>query len=459
MKTVKSNKKGTMTLFLAIILSALILIECTFVMFIWDLDYRLAYSSALRAEVETILAEYDRQLFDTYGIYAVTLNDIDDEVFQKAISTHGYTGDSDIEVYGVKALSMEDLKAAISVYYANRAGGIWFEKALVQVEGLLDEAGVGDIFEMLRQFTSSDAAKYLEELLSGASTIAEWFDEAVQSDESIASEDYRQEMIDFAKFKKSIDEADNDLEDLDIGIELTDISCLVDGLDMLIDVQYGVTDAVMTAAFHPACAFYAANNFDCVLSNDFDCSINGTKYSDIHGENYLDAEYILTGLDGRVGVAEVSCLVFAVLFVMRAVENFADPELEAALTGISAVISTIVLAISGGVVIIDPEILTTVMILIKSAAESVKGLIDVLNGETFALVSYEGMVLVYVGYRDFLFLLMCLVSDDNMLGRMIEVLKRDYGELYTGVGASGVYRGQEYSQEKIYQMYEQGGSS
>ena len=82
-----------------------------------------------------------------------------------------------------------------------------------------------------------------------------------------------------------------------------------------------------------------------------------------------------------------------------------------------------------------------------------------LNGETFALVSYEGMELVYVGYRDFLFLLMCLVSDDNMLGRMIEVLKRDYGELYTGVGASGVYRGQEYSQEKIYQMYEQGGSS
>ena len=179
MKTVKSNKKGTMTLFLAIILSALILIECTFVMFIWDLDYRLAYSSALRAEVETILAEYDRQLFDTYGIYAVTLNDVDDEVFQKAISTHGYTGDSDIEIYGVKALSVEDLKAAISVYYANRAGGIWFEKAFVQVEGLLDEAGVGDILEMLRQFTSSDAAKYLEELLSGASTIAEWFDEAV----------------------------------------------------------------------------------------------------------------------------------------------------------------------------------------------------------------------------------------------------------------------------------------
>ena len=225
---------------------------------------------------------------------------------------------------------------------------------------------------------------------------------------------------------------------------------------MLIDVQYGLTDTVMSVAFHPACAYYAANNFDCVLSNDFDCTINGTMFSDIHKDNMLDAEYIMTGKDGRVGVAEVSALIFAVLLVMRTAENYTDPELEATLTGISVAISAIVGVISAGVVIIDPEILTTVMILIKSAAESVSGLIDVLKGETFALVQYEGMELVYVGYKDFLFLLMCLTLDDKMLERMIEVLERDYGDLYTGVGASGVYRGQEYSQEKIYQMYEGG---
>ena len=83
MKKIRRDKKGAMTIFLAIILSALILVECTFVLFVWDLDYRMAFSSALRAEVETILAEYDRQLFDTYGIYAVTLDNVDDEVFQR----------------------------------------------------------------------------------------------------------------------------------------------------------------------------------------------------------------------------------------------------------------------------------------------------------------------------------------------------------------------------------------
>jgi len=455
MKRLKSDKRGAMTIFLAIILSALILIECTFVMFIWDLDYRMAFNSALRAEVETILAEYDRQLFDTYGIYAVTLNDVDDEVFKKAISTHGYTGDSDIEVFGVKALSVEDLRAAITVYYSNRAGGIWFEKAFVQLQGVIDYTGIGGILETLQEFTSSEAAGYLEDLLSGASSIASWFADASELDEGIASEDYRQEMIDFAMFKKSVDMADNDLEDLDIGIDLTDMSSLLDGADTLMDVQYGLTDALMTVTFHPACAYYAANNFDCVLSNDSDISINGTKFSDIHEGNMLDAEYIMCGMDGRAGVAEVSALIFAVMLAVRAAENFADPELQATLTGVSATISAVVLVISEGIVYIDPEILTTVMILIKSAAESVSALIDVLGGETIPLIKMDGMELVYVGYRDFLFLLMCLTFDDAMLTRMLEVLQRDYGELYTGVGAAGVYRGQEYSQEKSYLMYEQ----
>ena len=457
MKRHNRDKKGAMTVFLAIILSALILIECTFVMFVWDLDYRMAFDSALRAEVETILAEYDRQLFDTYGIYAVTLDDVDDEVFQKAISTHGYTGDSDIEIYGVKALGIDELKAAISVYYSNRMGGILFEQIFMQIEGLLDEAGLGEILDTLNQFTSSEAAGYLEDLLTGASTIAGWYVDAAQTDETIASSDYHQEMLDFSKYLKSITAADNDLEDLDIGIELTDFSSIIDGADGLIDLQYAVTDSVMNVTFHPACAYYAANNFDCYLSNDTDYSINGTAFSDIHDGNQYDAEYILNGLDGRLGVAQVSAMAFSVLFCVSLVENFADPELEATLSGVSAAISAIVLAISAGTVLIDPEILTTVMIIIKSAADGVSGLIDVLKGESFPLVEYDGMELVYVGYKDFLFLQMLLVPDDKMLERMIEVLERDFGGLYTGVGASGEYRGQMYSQEKIYQLYKQGG--
>ena len=69
----RKSKRGTSTLFLAIILSALILVETTYIAFAADLDRRLTYTRALKEQTEIYLASYDRQLFKTYGIYATCL--------------------------------------------------------------------------------------------------------------------------------------------------------------------------------------------------------------------------------------------------------------------------------------------------------------------------------------------------------------------------------------------------
>ena len=63
----KKNKRGTSTLFLAIILSALILVETTYLAYVADLNRRLTYTRALKEQTEVYLASYDRQLFKTYG--------------------------------------------------------------------------------------------------------------------------------------------------------------------------------------------------------------------------------------------------------------------------------------------------------------------------------------------------------------------------------------------------------
>ena len=66
----RRNKRGTSTLFLAVILSALILVETTYIALVADLDRRLTYTRALKEQTEIYLASYNRQLFKTYGIYA-----------------------------------------------------------------------------------------------------------------------------------------------------------------------------------------------------------------------------------------------------------------------------------------------------------------------------------------------------------------------------------------------------
>lgn len=64
----RKNKKGTSTLFLAIILSALILVETTYIAYVADLDRRLTYTRALKEQAEIYLASYNRQLFKTYSL-------------------------------------------------------------------------------------------------------------------------------------------------------------------------------------------------------------------------------------------------------------------------------------------------------------------------------------------------------------------------------------------------------
>ena len=75
------TKRGAASVFLAIIMAALILVECTFLAFVWNLDRAMAVNTALKTEIDTILSDYNRQLYSVYGVYAFTMEGIDDECF------------------------------------------------------------------------------------------------------------------------------------------------------------------------------------------------------------------------------------------------------------------------------------------------------------------------------------------------------------------------------------------
>ena len=113
----RRNRHGASSIFLAIILSAVILVECTFLAFVWNLDYALSVNTALKTEIDTVLADYNRQLFDVYGVYAFSLEGIDNECFNKALEINGLTAQSTLYVSGRHKVTTEDLRKAISSYY------------------------------------------------------------------------------------------------------------------------------------------------------------------------------------------------------------------------------------------------------------------------------------------------------------------------------------------------------
>jgi len=449
----RHSKRGAITIFIAFILSALVLIECTFLVFVWDLDYRLTLNEAARSQVETILAEYNRQLLDIYGIYAFSIDTVDSDVFDKALQASGYdTGDT-VAVFAEKELSSEDLKEAISVYYEYRGSAVLMQLLYVQIGELLEQADTYGIMETLRGLTSSKAAGYIEDILSGASTVSSLIDKAKSLDSDFDYESAEGDTRGLRGILSDVREADNDLEDIGLDMRLSDLSSLISGLDTIMGIRDGASSAVMTVAIHPAIAHYASHNFDCIVPNENDTTINGTKYTDIHDKNYLDAEYILCGLDGRLGAAFCSMAIYGVLLCKNVISNLADETLRSTLDVISAALAAILAVVTEGVVVLDPEIITTILTVLISAAQSVYGLIDVLKGGSITLFEVQEAGVGVVCYRDFLNAFMMFVPDTYLLERMRYVLNRDYGELYTGARADVTYRNQLISIDKSYALY------
>ncbi|MBR6488722.1 MAG: hypothetical protein IKT20_07405, partial [Clostridiales bacterium] len=74
-------------------------------------------------------------------------------------------------------------------------------------------------------------------------------------------------------------------------------------------------------------------------------------------------------------------------------------------------------------------------------------------GERVALYEKNGKKVVTAGYRDLLFLFMQAVPDELMLDRGLQILRRDYGELYTGLTATADTGFKKISVTRSYVLY------
>ena len=168
------TKHGASSIFLAIILSAVILVECTFVAFVWSLDYALAVNTALKNEVETILADYNRQLYSVYGIYAFAIEGIDDECFKRALEINGLTSESELYVSGKQRFTCDDLKKAIDSYYWYRGSGITVKQVSQSYSEMLLELDKKGVIKKVGQFMQSPAAGYVSKIITGSDTAEQW---------------------------------------------------------------------------------------------------------------------------------------------------------------------------------------------------------------------------------------------------------------------------------------------
>ena len=451
-KMVKRRKQrfGASSVFLAIILSAVILIECTFVAYVWELDYITKVNNAVDAQVESIMCEYNRQLFDVYGVYAFTKTAVDDDVYRKALLACGYEEGPQLDLAGYKKIDTKAFKDAIGMYYSYRATGI----AIIQVADVFSEM-IGevidsDVLKKIKEYTSSPAAGYVTEIIQGAEKISSWIEKA---GEKLNIDDLKKEIKIFDTLKKQLDGKDNDLEDLSFNISIKDIKPAIQLFEGMMDLHETLGKNSFKLVSHIYAANYFSYHFDCTLKQELDSSINGTDFKDIHSKNKDDTEYILTGLTGTKALASVNFLMLQVLTGTNFLRDYTDKEYRTKVDAVAKVISAIIAAVSEGSVDIDYRIITVALIVLIATFKAGKDIQTLRKGERVALYEKNGKKVVTAGYRDLLFLFMQAVPDDLMLERGLQILRRDYGELYTGLTATADTGFKKISVTRNYVLY------
>lgn len=446
----RRTKRGVSSLFLAVIMSALILVECTFVAFVWNLDYALSVNEALKTQVDTILCDYNRQLFDVYGIYAFTLDEVDDECFYKALEMNGLTSKSTLIVTATDKFTTEDLKTAINSYFWYRGTGISLRSIVDGYADMIREMDDKGILNQVGEYMQSPAAGYVTEMVKGSEDASQWIGKA---GEALNLDEILEEAADLDDIRSDYKDTIKDIE-LDIDIDIDDWEALLDTLSVLentMDVLTDSSDPVMTKM---NVSHYCAYNFDCCFAPDGDASITGTEFSSIHGDKQVDAECIITGLEDYPAIFKVEYLMVQVLIVSNMLKDYANEEFRNTMEVLGQIISTIIYAISEGTVNIDYRIIAAGLTYICASFQSIKDFYQVIHGQRAVIFEYEDVKMVTFSYRDFLYLFALCTPVEELLERSHQVLERDYGELYKGITLEADFRGDTYSVTKSYQLYE-----
>ena len=444
----RRSKKGTTTLFLAIILSALILVESTYMAYVADLDRRLTYTRALKEQTQIYLASYDRILFKAYGIYAFNASQIDSELFDSILSSNGYETGDVMYVSGVYSFDTEALKRAVAVFYSYRAPGIVINRLSEYINALIEQLDSSGAYSSIRQFTSSPASGVFGRILSGGSDIVEAVLMAVNT---LGLDESSPELQFFWSLMDGLGTLNNDHPDIGEGFDPTDTGFLLNMIEFQSGL-YGIGTSFYEGIGQHLCLFdYAANNFDTFLPDD--TTMNGTEFPAFHEDNIPDSEYILTGIEGVGGCALTFLYIYGFCFVKNLVTNLTDPDTYELMQAAGEILSAVVSALSLGSVPLPPEVYTAVIAAVLSELQSTGDLSDILAGDSITLYEVEGLGGITMDYRDFLTIYMSFVPDDLLVSRMVQIINRDFPDYVTGITTGTSIYGEDISYEAAYELY------
>lgn len=462
---------GGASIFLCIILSAVVLTEGILYYAARVRAYEADLQRCMRLQISQILANYNQSLLDHYGLYGVDASSVSSAVFNSCFSG---SDDAVLTAEPSGILTSSDLKTGISDYMKIRMPAVAAGEILTRLKGVIKEITDSQIFQKAQGSKSSEWLTYVKSFLDQKDKWGGVINSAVSVAEAI---DVTGKIKEIEEFSQSFQEvmqrnttlylqggtADSSADDI---MNPDNLSLIMGYADNYMNFELpDVVDDIMVTE-------YAVSFFDSNIINEKDgdtevpeANLLGVPFTDIHGSNRGDLEYILTGIDNETasfGAAKI------LVYDMRIIANFGaylvDTEKMEKAKEIAEILSTAIGVVSAGTISVDPAILQFAVLYVWALGQGFADLMKLAEGDSVVLFDHSALsdyeVLqdaLLTDYRDYIGFFLMAVPSEWKLSRIMTILNKDCGnDLYTGIRLSVDYRGSQFIMEDKYDAYTSG---
>ncbi len=458
------SRSGSASIFLCIVLSAVILTESILFAAALERQAEADIMRCMRMQAEIALCRYNEPLLKYYGLYGIGSSLGDTDVFADCFDGTAAA----VDMSGVNEMTAPSLKEAISDYMKVRAPSIVSADMLSRLKGVLKEIYSSDFFKTMGESKGAGWIGYLNDILSNSDKWGSVISQAIAAAKMAdftgtlnRFEAFCQTYIDTVKRKATLF-AQGDAKPA-LLLDTDRLSDMMNTLDSFMDTD--LPDAADNLLVNE----YAVSFMDsCVTEisdgdrSEPESNILGIPYNSIHKSGNTDLEYVLTGIDnGILSQAAVRKLILDTRTVVNFAAFLVDNEKMERAKEIGTVLSGAILAVSLGTVDISPEILQYVVILVWAEGQGVTDMYDLTSGKDVPLLNHSAIDdeeivrdLIMTDYRDYIRVYLLIVPTEWKLTRILSVLKRDSGgSIYTGIMIRVEYMNRSYQMEESYDAY------
>ena len=461
------SKKGSVSLFLCIILSGVMLVESVFYYASWIRNVEADLQRCMSLQAYHALANYNEKLFDYYGLYSIQSGYNSSDILEECFPYAGYI-DSQITLNA--NLDTNSLYNGAVSYMKLRLPVMLLSEVTQAFQSASDVIQKSDMQKSMNE--SKAANPYIEQVLSGKSDLSSVLSSAADvietfditgSMEQITSliNTYKMMMEQKATLALQGDMSESDFGDFTNPATLEKMLSMVNGIvdvNLPDTVEKLILNEYIIACFDSQLSNQAAGNG--LSAKKGECNFLNTPFSDFHNENQSDLEYIYTGNENHAQSLSTASI-YTIRTVISIAEILLDQKEMQKIEAIAVVLSAAIAAVSLGSVVIEPSVLKYTIVFIKGLLDGMTDTNRLLDGEEFPLFEYSELNekvknFISMNYRDYFRIFLLFASKEDKLERCLTVIKKDCGsELPTGIQVKTNFINKTFQIGKEFTLYEE----